>query len=92
MTINKKYNIGMLQINARIEPGFVVLLTNIPNVTKGIYEAAKRNGDDVEWKERVQACIQHYKGKSEKEIEIIVDADVIKATKDAKNIFGAMRK
>jgi hypothetical protein len=90
--IKKEYNVGVLKIKARISDGFVVLVTNHPEVTKQIYLQSKKEGQQVAWNERIQACTQFYPALLAKEIEDITDREVIQIKKEGKNLFQNLPK
>jgi hypothetical protein len=87
-TIKKEYSIGMLKIKARISDGFVVLVTNRPQVTREIYMQTKKEGKLVGYNERIQACTQFYPDMLAKEILEIVDNEVSQIKREGKNLFA----
>jgi len=90
--IRKEYSVGMLKIKARISDGFVLLVTNQPQVTKEIYNQTKKEGKQVAWYERTQSLAQFYPNKNVKEILEIVDAEVNQVKKEGKNLFKKIKK
>lgn len=85
--IIKSYKLGVLDIKARIAEGFVIMVTNQPQVTKQIYELAKKSGKKVLWSERLQAVTQFYEGKTAEQIEVEVDAEVKQAKAQGLDAF-----
>lgn len=92
MTIKKKYQIGALEINAKIEDEVVALVTNMSFVTKQIYELGLKNGRQVYWDARRQMCMEKYTGKKAEEIEKEVDAEINKIKEETKDLLKVGRR
>ena len=92
MEIKKKYNVGMLQIQARINNGFVTMTTNMPQVVRQIYEIKKSEGKKIRYNERLQCLVEYYDGKTAEQIAEIVDNEVKLAFKQGYETFKGKAK
>lgn len=92
METKKTYDLGMLKLNVRIIDEYVILTTNIEFATKQVYEQAIAQGKEVTWDNKAKACIQKYKGKTAKQIEAEIDAEVSGIAKNKKQIEGKIKK
>lgn len=89
--IKKEYAINALKIKARISDGFVVLVTNQPQVTREIYNQCLQAGKHVIWSQRNQAVTQFYTGLFAEEIEKLVDLEVAQVRKEGKIAFEKLQ-
>ena len=88
-TIKRTYDLGQVRINIKISDGVAVLTTSNPQITKQMFEMAKKGGKAVIWEARVNAMVEQFSSLDANSIASKLDIDfntALLAKKDAEKM------
>jgi hypothetical protein len=80
--ITRYLELGYVEIRVDIGDNIAVLKTNNPQITKQMYEGAKRAGKNVFWDERQYAMVETFSGLKAEQIASMIDTDFTTAKQE----------